>query len=367
MSEHGPMGNAHSTDIEKWPLNPDVDVSWAGPGRHTGEYCLGTSDGKIWIIPPNRPPIGYDFEIIQEAVNGVAFLGSTVAISTRVAVTIVELPSSGADGLGRRGQFPFGAHGVIATTHGGFIAPLGLKGLMNTKPITGGEHLVTVTQISNRPVYYYKTTSAPSPTSGDTIVCAMRRDGIAATELAPNGFGTARTLTLPGLDVVDTCLLKSESGTQPLVALGKDSTLALFRDVFHDDAPIAIQYEGLKGTGYRVFGTGDDIFILTSRALYCMHDLKRLFIEGHSLRDRPIAVQAKAMEAVDANLCDDEKLIVVLSDGVTRFDMRTSIGDESLKTTVSSQGSLRPSAVARDWQVAEGVSLTTHEQALIAA
>lgn len=367
MSKYGPIGNAHSNGVPKLPLNPELEISWAGPGRHEGEYCLGTSDGKIWFIAPHQQPIGYDFEVSKEAINGVAFIGSTYAISTRAAITIVEAPSSGPEGTGRIGHLPFGAHGVIASTHSGFVAPLGLNGLMNARPVAEGKHLVTVTQISNRSVYYYKVTGASSPNSGDTVVCALRQDGVVATRLTPNGFCTARTLTLPGLDVVDVCLLKNNSGAQPAVAIGHDSTLAMFRDVFHDDAPIAIQYEGLTGTSYRVFGVGDDIFVLTSHALYCLQDLKRLFVEGHSLQDRPITVLAKPMEAVDANLCNDQHLIVVLPDGVTMFDTRKRIVDTPLQTAVPSQESLRPSVVTLDWQVTEGLSLTTQQQALIAA
>lgn len=366
MSDHGPNDNARVPPYRDWTFPDGFAISWAGAGRHDGEFCLGSEDGRLLFIAH----VGDDVQDLRfgdpdsESVNGTAFIGSTYAVSTRSEVVFLTVPTAGPHGT--RIVFPCGAHGVIATAEGSFVAPLGPTGLMTTRPTTSDVQAITLHRIRERPLNYYKAVSVVSHRVPEVIVCAARKDGMVATPLTSVGLTGARVMTLPGLDVVDVCPLGTNLESPSAIALGKDGTLAFFHDVLQDAAPTMIQYGGMEGIAYRVLVVQGTVILLTSQGLYFLHGLAHRFLQGTPL-DVPIPTQQRRMEAVDANVADDRWLLIVESDRVIRLD----VPQYAIKTAIDASGwseaSIQGKAVSQCWQISQDLPLEAERCELIAA
>ena len=360
MSEHGPNGDKSASPLKKWSF---ANATWAGPGRHANEFCVGLEDGCLALVPHDgtKPAPLRIGPHNTEAVNGVAFINSTCAVSTRAE--IVFLTASAPDESKPHGIFPVGAHGVIATSQRTFVAPLGHEGMMNARPVGNVGNAALIARLSNRALNYYKATSVVSRSVTEVIVCAVRKDGIVVAPLDNSGFKEIRVMTLPGLDVVDVCALGPDQETPAVVALGKDGTLAFFRDVLHDAVPTTIQYKTIEGTGYRVLAIQGALFVLTDRYLYFLDGLAERFPRGEFIYDS-IQIKKHRCDAIDANTADNRWLFVVVNDGVLRVDV-TQFVAAAPTDGVERQFAAPNSPVAAPWKMAEGLPLSTEPVVLI--
>lgn len=362
MNEHGPNGDQSASPLRMWSF---ANATWAGPGRHPGEFCIGFDDGQLLYVSHDdskRTPFRFA-DSDAEAVNGVAIINSTCAVSTRAEVMFLTAPA--ADGIRPRGIFPAGAHGVIATSQQTFVAPMGHGGLMNAWLDTNVGIAISIARLSNRKLDYYKAVSVVSCTGAEAIVCAARQDGIIVAPLANGGFKDIRVMTLPGLDVVDVCALDRNLESLAAVALGKDGTLAFFRDVLHDAAPTMVQYNSIGGTGYRVLAIQGAIFVLTDQGLYFLDGLAEQFQRGESIYDS-IRIKKRPCEAIDANAADNRWLLIVENDGVLRIDVTQFVATVPADG-VESQFTAPTAPVAAPWEMSEGLPLITVPGNLIAA
>ena len=96
-----------------------------------------------------------------EAVNGVAGLGRWLAVTSREDVTFWTLPEKKGEKV-FRAVFPHGAHDVITTAGGSFIAPLGRTGIMTIKPPFGEGLSVTVSGGGKEGLNFYRIISLRS-------------------------------------------------------------------------------------------------------------------------------------------------------------------------------------------------------------
>jgi hypothetical protein len=298
----------------------DFQVSWAGPHPFRPGFCFGSEDGQLLFTDENGgdvyggPTKG---SISGEAINGVASWQNWLAISTRAEVNFVAIT-----GIDSRQTFPGGAHGVIATPSGHFVAPLGRNGLMSLKPENSGKLTITISsgteeEYSN----LYRVICLPSG-GREVLACAMRRGGIGVTELGGDDTKhSMNTITFDGLDVVDVCAIGQDNDSLAVAALGKNGTLVLFRDVVNDKSPITMKYDHIKGTAYRLLSCRGHLFMLTSKGLHFFARLAERFLAGQSIGDTNTPVLFMPMEAVDANLYLDRWLLVVIVDEARRFDV----------------------------------------------
>ncbi|HLN32164.1 MAG TPA: hypothetical protein VK395_30825 [Gemmataceae bacterium] len=328
----------------------DFDVSWAGPGRKTGELCFGSEDGRILLTNEELIPTGRfkDSPIpSNEAINGIAFLNDLIALSTRCEVVFVSQQS--VNGKGFRSIFPAGAHGVIATLSGYCVAPLGRSGVMMVKPSAGEQQPVTIRRVPNERFDFYKVINISSP-GGELLVCATRINGVAAMPFPSEGAGFVSSLTYPGLDVVDVCSLGQNLQAPAIAAVSSDCTLILSRDAFHDPKPTTIKYDEIKGTAYRVFNYDGNLILLTSRAIYVLAALGRRFLANEPIGSRPTPVKAVLLETVDANLVDNRWLLVVMADGVSLLNLEGLVGSVPSAQHADVPQDVSPVESWPDWQ-----------------
>src|SRR5205085_5417210 len=186
-----------------------------------------------------------------EAINGVACINRWLTVSTRETVTFWNLPSE------KRKLdcviCPHGAHGVIATSSGSFLAPLGRTGIMAIRPPLDPSHAVTVIGGEAEGMSFYRLVSLRSQDGSEVLACAARFGGVAATEFRwDRDSQKLSTATFPGLDVVDVCAIGSDPRSLAVAAVGRDGTIVLTRDALHDKRPITLKFETVQGTAYRL-------------------------------------------------------------------------------------------------------------------
>jgi hypothetical protein len=304
----------------------NFEVSWAGPGRAKREFCLGSEKGKILMTDEELKPTAFLGEspvTSEEAITGVAFLDNLIAVSTRCEVALVTLRSE--NGGGFRSVFAAGAHGVIATPSGYCVAPLGRSGIMVVKPSPGESQLVTLKTVSDKSVNFYSVTHI-THRGGEVLVCAIRKNGMAAMPFDSGRDEFVSSLTYSGLDIVDVCSLGHDLRTPAVAAASRDCTIVLSTDALHDPKPITIKFDDIKGTAYRIMHYNGSLILLTNRAIYVLAGLGRRFLDGEPVGLKPTPVKAIVLEAVDANIADEQSLLVVVSDGVILFDLESLVG-----------------------------------------
>jgi hypothetical protein len=153
----------------------DFDISWVGENPIGGGYCLGSEDGRIRTLGIDGSILtSASMSLSKEAINDVAFSGRVMGASTRAEVAFVF--------QGAQGQFLLryegGAHGLITTSSGGFVAPLGRNGLLMMVPIDGPSQAIGKAKLDGESGNLYKLAHCNGDGRSDLIVGAARRDGL---------------------------------------------------------------------------------------------------------------------------------------------------------------------------------------------
>lgn len=291
---------------------PDFEISWAGEGPWNRGLCFGSEDGRIRFVTDDGEPTGLPHPIFDsgEAINGVALSGQWLAASTRSEVAIVNLWT--AEGDVRSTDYPGGAHGVVATAAGGFLAPLGTDGLLSVRPGPGPAPSFQISRATEKVLNFTKLALLASDRSEDHFACAARRDGMVALSVVQNEFRELRYVRAPGLDIVDLCAIGTPACPLAVAGLGADGSVHLSRDLGGAEMPQRFRIADLRGTPYTILHSGGHLFVLTSEALYAFPDVASRFLAGGLIRG---AGFGRPIRAVDAYLAYD-RILIVLCDRV---------------------------------------------------
>jgi hypothetical protein len=321
MTPYPPIGQGPRALINSLQLR-DFDVSWVGPTLANRGFCFGSEDGRLLLADYDGAPVDkpQKANYSGEALNGVAFLDRRIAVSTRNEVLIVHLGSGHPAGT-PHALIPFGAHDVIAGVSGHFFAPLGRRGILSCLPDSGPVQEVTIVSGPAGEMYFYRVISLRAAGGEEVLACATRRGGVASMEFRPEEQKhTLGTLTFGGLDVVDICPLVPGEASTAAAALGRDGTVILFRDALHERTPLTVKYPSVKGVAYRLLSAGGNLFLLTSEGLHVITALVDRFL--NRAQPAPVTpVLVIPMQAVDANAVGDRWVLIVMADGVLRFDV----------------------------------------------
>lgn len=299
------------------------ETSWAGScSLRPDVFCLGSEDGRILFTDFDGRSLGNAVKAStsEEAINGIAFIKPWMSVSTRSEVMLWTLAGEqNPEVMGVK--FPFGAHGVIAGTGKYFFAPLGHSGMAFYRPTDGPHQAVTISSGTKERVNIYRLASLQSDSGQEIVVCALRQGGVGVIRFkGEDRTHTLGAITFSGLDVVDVCPLVPGGMSTAAAALGADCTVILFRDALTDRKPLTLRYQAIKGNAYRVLSARGHLFILTSAGLYVLAGLVHRFSQ-EVIGDHVTPVLEVAMEAVDANLGPSQWVLIVIPDGVLRFDV----------------------------------------------
>jgi len=219
---------------------PGAQVTWAGEFPWTHDLCFGTEDGSICVKDTNGVDISYGPIIDSgEAINGVAFSRNMVAISTRAELLVKRLSFPGE--LQTVVHYQIGAHGVVSTGRGGFLAPIGALGFLQIELLPDGSLQNRQFHGSEGDLYFYRIARLGTTTEGDEIfACAGRNDGVISLEIGTDGLPNRviinqshNTTNNELADIVDVCRLPSETHPFATASLGIEtpSNLAKTSDV----------------------------------------------------------------------------------------------------------------------------------------
>lgn len=343
------------------------EVCWSGSHPFQKGLCFGSLDGRILFTDEESVPLrpAGKGSVSQEAINGVACVGTWVVVTTRQEVNFWPLP--GTDGGHSFGfAFPYGAHDITTTPSGYFIAPLGRTGIMAVKPPFVFESPVTVYSLDEPSFYAYRTIALRSQTGTEVLACACRLGGIAAGEFS----GAQKklpmtTATFKGLDVVDICPLNPGSDSLAVAALGRDGSLVLFQDVLHDKNPMTLKFPKVTGIAYRVLSCRGDIYLLTGKGLFVLGKLASRFSSQELVQDVTTPILPLTMEAVDMTLAAERWLLVVMTDEVRKFDVDSIHQSVPVQLGNGKFQEYQPTILSPDWNWTD-IEQTTTQIALVA-
>jgi hypothetical protein len=123
----------------------DHEITWAGDCPWTGSFCVGTESGKVSFYEDSGlgRSLALSEKIAEDAINGAAFFGDFMGISTRSEIILCRRNPGVRLGIIVREQG--GAHGILATPGGQFLAPMVTQGFsvsMCQKTRTRGRGLI---------------------------------------------------------------------------------------------------------------------------------------------------------------------------------------------------------------------------------
>lgn len=305
---------------------PGFEVSWAGEGGSTSEFCFGSEGGGVLFVTIENSKVEGPILLADsgEAVNGVALLPGSLAVSTRSEVAIWK-GRGGHAGDDEAAIYDGGAHGVTSTPSGFYYAPLGASGLLAARPQPGDFQEFRIIRAADRPINFYKAAWVNRNNGADVLVCAARRDGLITVVHGPTSRSFL-TLCYPGLDAIDVCPLGSRDLPFAAAGLGADGSVFLIRDVFNSRQPQTLRLGTFQERAYRILAINKYLLILSSERIYILLDVLENFYAGIPV-DGPLRFRYRDLQAVDAAAAFDRWLLIVLPDGgVFAVDIRQQPG-----------------------------------------
>ena len=330
------------------------EVTWVGPNPFADGILLGFDDGSIEFsdlaTSDSKPqPVSK----AKESINGIAAIGkNSLAVSTRSDVTFLQLEGPAED---TPTVFAGGAHGVISTQSGYFIAPLGMNGLLIVKPDpdANSKHEMTVTTGMNN-LYFYRMAVLRDTAGTEVLIFANRKNGVGVSPFhgAQKG-GNIRSMRYEGLDVVDVCAVST--GSLSAVAISSRGEVLWLKDASKRDKPLVMRLPSVEGQVYRVLATTRHLFVLSSKALYVWIDLVGSVLrnENFSRQSVPYVVR---IEAVDMSLLNDDTLMLVMgTNSIKGFKIADIIGNSVNMSRISQLEDFTPRWVSEDVEQSQKV------------
>jgi hypothetical protein len=302
----------------------DFAVSWAGPNPLGPGFAFGSEDGRVLLTDEAGVPFQEQIResITDEAINGIAGSGMSLAVSSRDEVVLLTWTAADPHKKAISG-ISSGAHGIITAASGSYVAPLGRGGIMILPPnsVRPDDPIGLITP-GKEGSYSYRVIALTGPGGKDLLICAARQGGMGVTEYdgGPGNF-PMKVLTFVGLDLVDVCAVGGTPDSPAVAGVGRDGTLLLVRDALNNQNPVTIKFEGINGTAYRLLSARGHLFVLTSRGLFGLMNLGERLVKGLLAEAFTTPILVVPMEAVDANLIGDRWLLVTRPDEVLKFDV----------------------------------------------
>lgn len=338
--------------------HPTDEFTWAGECRWTGNLCAGTENGRIvfyaGIVDGSSDE--WSEELAEEAINGADFFGEYLGLSTRSEILLYRRSPQGKLDLVVSGDR--GAHGILATPRGQFIAPMGPEGLFCIDALKFGSPKCSIDCVQDTKFNFYSLTYLARSGQADLLASAARTDGLLAIAFDESGdhnpvFG----LTSPEIDFIDVCSLKSPQWPFAVVGLCLDRSLVFIRDIRSELQPQKLRFDEFRGTPYTILSAQGHVFVLTRREAFVLPDLASRYLQEEQL-DQPVQGRHLDIDAVDAFTAYEKYLLIITDDGVGQCDIKQLVQDYD-KSVVPNEGELRakwddlvatPSLVATPWE-----------------
>jgi hypothetical protein len=295
-------------------------ISWVGECPWTDTLCFGGEDGKLIIsrgCPDNGKKANTNFfPLATDAINAVAFADNLFALSSRNEVVVGrrQAPKDG-DGLDVfRHEFRGGAHGVVASQTGAFLAPIGDQGLLILKHDHGKADAQTASH-RDFPFNFYKLIRLGTGPQGEEVFAsASRGDGLLAfcfSEEPVSVSGTRRGFQ--AYDIVDVCPLNDPHHPLAVACVSRSRAIFLIRNVLEDQTPFALTFGGIQGTPYTLLSAQGHLFLLTDRELVTLPNVASRFLRDEFLAG-PLEIACVPVNVSEAFLRQDQAILLIEED-----------------------------------------------------
>ena len=303
---------------------PGEEITWAGECPWTGMLCFGTESGRL-VFPTGARDDAETIEAVvsEEAVNEVAFWKDLVGIATRAEVLVRRGPHTARD-LPIVGGSSNGAHGIMVTPRGRFVAPMGAAGLFC---FDAGQSDASgwVDRHVGSLLDYYKVAYAGESAGSEILVCATRSNGLATFRLDIERANRVISLSAPSVDVVDVCPLESNERPFAVVGLSLDRSIVFVNNVLtlNSEDPVRLKFDQVRGTPYSLLHLDSSLILLTSEELVIFPDLAARLLSGGPISD-PVPSHHMFVHAVDVFVAGQRQLLILTDEGVRVSDLRTT-------------------------------------------
>jgi hypothetical protein len=336
---------------------PVTDSTWAGEGPLPGSYCLGTENGSVFycVETAEGTAVKDCGQLAEEAINGIAFLGPYVGLSTRSEVLIYEHT---AQGFNRIFSSPGGAHGILALPTGKFFAPAGTDGLFCVDLDAPPDRRYWYDFPPGNSLNFYSLTRLGQRPGNEVLGCAAQTDGLLAIQVAAGqAHNRISGWSVPGMDIIDVCSLNSDEHPLAVAAFAFDRSIVFTRDLLSQEAPAAVRFDKVRGTPYSIRSVQGHIFVLTNREIVVLPGLASRFLRGEHITN-PIRYLAHPVEAVDIFVTKAQELLILSDADVTAFSVKALVqGYEEVDATTDPANSAKweacvtaPEFVSINWQ-----------------
>ncbi len=295
---------------------PNEEITWAGDCPWSGGYCFGTESGRLLFYSELGEKLALDFDevLAEAAINGVAFYKEFIGVSTRNEVVVHRRVPGGAFDLVFSG--PGGAHGILATPIGQFLAPLGPEGLCCVDVAGKGPPRAWNEQRSGVSLNHYSLTRLGNAAGKEILACAGRSDGLLRLQFdAADNDSLITRLMVPDVDFLDVCSLGSTRWPFAVAALCLDRSIILLQDLLTDDQPQTLRVDGIKGTPYSILCATGHLFVLTSHHVTVLPNLAPRYLDGERLSE-PLHFRQRSVRADDMFIARGRELLVLTDEGV---------------------------------------------------
>ena len=295
-------------------------VSWVGECPWTDTLCFGGEDGKL-LISDGSPEIGKEPKtsscpIATDAINAVAFADNLFSVSSRNEVVVgrrqAQKDDYGLDFFPH--EFRGGAHGVVASQTGAFLAPIGDQGLLLLKHNNGKLDAQTASR-RDFPFNFYKLIRLGTGPQGEEVfVSAGRGDGLLAFGFSKEAVSVSGIHhSFEGHDIVDVCPLNDPHYPFAVACLSRSRAVFLIRDVLEDQTPFALNLGDIQGTPYTLLSAQGHLFLLTDREFVTLPNVAWRFLRGESLAG-PLKIACVPVNVSEAFLRRDQAILLIEED-----------------------------------------------------
>ena len=266
-------------------------------------------------------------KVATEAVNGVAFCGDFIGVST-VGEIVLGVRSK----IGRQTHHTFdrGAHGIITAAQGGFLACLGDDGVLFVDPKTNQTKPL---KISEFPTYFYKLASINANERDETFVAAMGDHGLLSFSHGRAGFDNdGRIFHGAQIDFIDVCSIANSNHPFAFAALGSDGELILSKGINGQDTS-KFDFGFPDCAAYEMRFANGVLFLLFSDRLLVMRNFVQRFLADDDMKQAQKIIEI-SIDASDLFVVDDS-LWLLVGDGAQEFSIGKILQEDDSPTKVA--------------------------------
>ena len=300
----------------------DFAPTWIGGNPFDTGFVIGSRNGVLAFTNEQGSEIAerQDVSVSKSAINGIDGLNRYLAVTTSNEISVFGFPEKEGEKV-RSSRINHGAHTIIATTGGKFLAPLGPRGLGIITPDYDQAISFRVIAFKHEPVFY-RIAEMPPVGERSYFICACRDYGVGFIDWVHSdddpGFQVGK---FQGADVIDVIAIPTPDHPHAIAAVGTNGELFLCRDAVNQEPPITLHYDKLCGTVYRILASHGHLILMTGKAFYVLANLgKRLVQPVFDDSDSP--VMTVPVDAIDAYVHENRWLMVITPKGIQKYDIK---------------------------------------------